>query len=468
MAAIQNDRDILLQAASVRIIPIYVEAAGISITANTTTITGPTSGASTPASINLTAKLLGGLTGTVTWSKTGTGTLVPSGNTATITGSTMDFNPVVVTASIVVGSKTYSSQINLIKIKDQSEIQGEVNNLMNGSKDFVIRTDAVTVAGAAGTTTVPASVKLEAIKKNGLSGTVSWSIFAGVGSLTTYSGDTTYLTGSSITGNSVTVKASITASGKTYDAYVAINRLGAIASKDTVDLTNQVTGQLASGNVSGLGAMALLNTVNLNTQTTGALNGATQVTNLGTLAYANAIAANQIGAGTLAAGVVYAGTVNASQVSAGSFSGKTFTGGMFTGAEFQTTNNGGYVFAAGSKMSLYDSGGTQQGYLSAGGSLLQAGQHASALTVQGGGQGALTVIGMGSSPAVWLTGSLKWGNTIWPSPSGSANDYLRADGQWRSPADDNYLRGVNVSGSAGALVGYIVLQNGYKIPYYNP
>ena len=350
MATIQNDRDILLQAASVRIIPIYVEAAGISITANTTTITGPTSGASTPASINLTAKLLGGLTGTVTWSKTGTGTLVPSGNTATITGSTMDFNSVVVTASIVVGGKTYSSQINLIKIKDQSEIQGEVNNLMNGSKDFVIRTDAVTVAGAAGTTTVPASVKLEAIKKNGLSGTVSWSIFAGVGSLTTYSGDTTYLTGSSITGNSVTVKASITASGKTYDAYVAINRLGAIASKDKVDLTSQVTGQLASGNVSGLGALALLNTVNLNTQTTGALNGATQVTNLGSLAYANAIAANQIGAGTLAAGVIYSGTINAEKINAGTlaagvlYSGtinaNNITSGTITGRKIRSAASG--------------------------------------------------------------------------------------------------------------------------------
>ena len=344
MATIQNDRDILLQAASVRIIPIYVEAVGISITANTTTITGPTSGASTPASINLTAKLLGGLTGTVTWSKTGTGTLVPSGNTATITGSTMDFNSVVVTASIVVGGKTYSSQINLIKIKDQSEIQGEVNNLMNGSKDFVIRTDAVTVAGAAGTTTVPASVKLEAIKKNGLSGTVSWSIFEGVGSLTTYSGDTTYLTGSSITGNSVTVKASITASGKTYDAYVAINRLGAIASKDKVDLTSQVTGQLASGNVSGLGALALLNTVNLNTQTTGALNGATQVTNLGSLAYANAIAANQIGAGTLAAGVIYSGTINADNITSGTITGRKIrSAASGPRVEVHTDSQSGYI-----------------------------------------------------------------------------------------------------------------------------
>jgi hypothetical protein len=100
-----------------------------------------------------------------------------------------------------------------------------------------------------------------------------------------------------------------------------ISGLGALATASTVNLASQVAGQLASGNVNGLGALALLNTVNLSTQVTGALNGQTQVTNLGTLAYANAIAANQIGAGTLAAGVVYAGAVNASQVNAGILSG---------------------------------------------------------------------------------------------------------------------------------------------------
>ena len=105
---------------------------------------------------------------------------------------------------------------------------------------------------------------------------------------------------------------------------------------NAVNLSSQVTGQLSSGNVTGLGALALLNTVNLSTQTTGALNGQTQVTNLGSLAYANAIAANQIGAGTLAAGVIYAGTINADKINAGSFSGKEFTGGTFTGGMFST------------------------------------------------------------------------------------------------------------------------------------
>lgn len=99
---------------------------------------------------------------------------------------------------------------------------------------------------------------------------------------------------------------------------------GALAGQNTVNLGSQVTGALAHGNVSGLGALALLNVVDLNTQTTGALNGLTQVTNLGTLAYANAIAANQIGAGTLSAGVVYAGDISAGQVIAGTFTGLTF------------------------------------------------------------------------------------------------------------------------------------------------
>ena len=106
-----------------------------------------------------------------------------------------------------------------------------------------------------------------------------------------------------------------------------ISGLGALATLSTVNLASQVTGHLASSSVSGLGALALLNTVNLSSQTTGALNGQTQVTNLGTLAFANAIAANQIGAGTLAAGVVYAGVVNASQVTAGTLNGVTLNVG---------------------------------------------------------------------------------------------------------------------------------------------
>ena len=118
-----------------------------------------------------------------------------------------------------------------------------------------------------------------------------------------------------------------------------ISGLGALALLSQVNLgSTQVTGNLSTGNITGLGALATQNTVN----------GATQVTNLGNLAYANQIAANQIGAGTLAAGVVYAGTVNASNVNGGTLTGVTValgTGGLITapggnGRRFFVANDG--------------------------------------------------------------------------------------------------------------------------------
>lgn len=57
---------------------------------------------------------------------------------------------------------------------------------------------------------------------------------------------------------------------------------------------------------SGLGKLAPLNAA-----------GPSQVTNLGNLAYANAVAANQIGAGILAAGVIYAGTIKVDKLHPG-------------------------------------------------------------------------------------------------------------------------------------------------------
>lgn len=140
-----------------------------------------------------------------------------------------------------------------------------------------------------------------------------------------------------------------TLAGKNSVSASEVTGLGALATQNAVDLSSQVVGALSAGSVSGLGALALLNTVNLSTQTTGALNGQTQVTNLGSLAYANSIAANQIGAGTLAAGVVYAGEINAEQINGGSFSGETFTGGTFSGAkllgssEVSVTNGGNFT-----------------------------------------------------------------------------------------------------------------------------
>lgn len=239
------------------------------------------------------------------------------------------FVPPVISQSQVDGLETRLGDIE----GDVGALEITVNSLLNSSRDFSIRASALTFVGGTGATS-PATITLTAVKQGGISGSVTWSVFAGSATFSPGTGDSTVVTGSTVAGSSVTLRARITMGGVNYDAFVTLTRLGALSAEDKVNLTSQVTGSLASGNVSGLGALALLNTVNLSTQTTGSLNGLTQVTNLGSLAYASSIAANQIGAGTLAAGVVYAGTVDAEKINAGSFSGKTFTGGAFTGGSF--------------------------------------------------------------------------------------------------------------------------------------
>jgi len=215
-------------------------------------------------------------------------------------------------------------------------LEDAVGHLMNTSSSFAIRASALTFIGSSGTTS-PASITLTAVRGSGLvGGTIAWSVFSGIATISPMTGNTCSVTGSSVVGASVTVRAQLTVEGQVHDAYVTLARLGAVASQDVINLTNQVTGTLSNSNVSGLGALALLNTININTQTTGSLNGATRVTNLGNLAYANAIAANQIGAGQLAAGVIYAGDVFAENVKGGSFEGESFTGGNFTGGSFES------------------------------------------------------------------------------------------------------------------------------------
>ena len=217
-----------------------------------------------------------------------------------------------------------------------------ITSALNNTKNIVIYASSTSFIGT--TTTSPTSITLTAEKRNGLTGTVSWSVLYGSATLTP-SGDTCSVAGSSVPGSSVTIRARVTAGATNHDAYVTLTRLGTLAGQATVNLASQVTGQLASGNITGLGALALLNTVDLNTQTTGALNGQTQVTNLGTLAYASAIAANQIGAGTLAAGVIYAGAINADNI----------TSGVITGRTIRTSATGARYVLQGTSFMGYDS-----------------------------------------------------------------------------------------------------------------
>ena len=239
--------------------------------------------------------------------------------------------------------------------QDIEGLGSEVSALMNNSGDLVIRASTLTVNASNSTT-------LEVVRKNGLTGAATWSVFAGTGTLTG-TGDTRTLAGSSITGYSATIKAVV--NGR--EAYATITKLGALSTQNTVtsgqvtglgslatqnqvNLAPQGTGQLAVSGITGLGALAVLNQVNLSTQTVGALNGVTQVTNLGTLAYANGIAANQIGAGTLAAGVIYAGNITASQITtgtlgagviyAGSINASQITAGEIVGRSIRTAASG--------------------------------------------------------------------------------------------------------------------------------
>lgn len=199
-----------------------------------------------------------------------------------------------------------------------------IDGLPEALKSLRIKTSATTFIGSSGATS-PATITLTAEKLGGLAGAVTWSVITGTGTLTP-SGDSCAVTGSTVTGTSISIRARVTVGGLNYDAQISLSKLGALSAQEQINLTNQVVGQLAMGNVTGYGALALLNQVNLNTQTIGALNGATQVTNLGALAYVNALAANQIGAGTLAAGVIYAGTVNVNSLIGNVISGKSLSG----------------------------------------------------------------------------------------------------------------------------------------------
>lgn len=213
-------------------------------------------------------------------------------------------------------------------------VTNTANTALTTAKGIRIIASAASFSRITGSsTTTPASITLTA-ELNGLTGSVAWSVVSGSASLSP-SGNTCMITGSTVSGHSVTVKATLSG----YTAQYTLTKLGALSALDTVNLTNQVTGQLATGNITGLGALALLNTVNLNTQTVGALNGLTQVNNLGTLAYANAIAADQIGAGTLAAGVIYAGAINADNITSGTIVGRSIKTAN-SGARFEVLSTG--------------------------------------------------------------------------------------------------------------------------------
>ena len=183
----------------------------------------------------------------------------------------------------------------------------QVSGLSAAIKRLTITSSANTFIGSTGTTS-PASITLTAERQAGLTGSVVWSVISGTGTLTP-SGDTATISGSTVSGQSITLRARVTESSTNYDAFVTLTKLGSLSGQASVNLATQITGQLANSNVSGLGALALLGSVSLS-------NPAQVVGDL---------AATRIGVGTLAAGVIYAGTVNVDNLVGTTISGKNIS-----------------------------------------------------------------------------------------------------------------------------------------------
>ena len=215
---------------------------------------------------------------------------------------------------------------------------GDVTGLAEALKGVRITASATSFFGTSGTTS-PATITLTAERVGGVVGPVVWSVISGSGTVSP-SGDTCVVTGSTVTGQSITLRARVTDGAINYDAQIVLTKLGTLAGQGAVNLATQITGQLANGNVSGLGALALLGSVSLT-------NPAQVVGDL---------AANRIGVGTLAAGVIYAGTVNVDNLVGATIRGKDisganqiFLGGSTETAPFHVFMNGStaYVGATG-------------------------------------------------------------------------------------------------------------------------
>ncbi len=186
----------------------------------------------------------------------------------------------------------------------------QVEGLPAALKSVRIIASATTFAGKSGTTS-PATITLTVERLNGVTGTAVWTLLSGTATLVP-SGDTCTITGSTMSTNSITVRARVIDGSVNYDEQIIINKVGAVSLFDQINLATQVTNKLANTNVDGLGALALLGAVDL---------GTTQVV--------GSLAANRIGVGTLAAGVIYAGNINVTQLVGETIIGKSVAGGNY-------------------------------------------------------------------------------------------------------------------------------------------
>ena len=358
MAAIQNDRDTDLQAYSPRVTPVQIEiddVAGLrpeldslagggkslTVTASTGLVVGKGPGPTNPATVTLTATKGGSLTGTVIWSVISSAATLSSysGDVVTVTGSTIGGAGCAIKASVIDSGKTYEAVVLI----------GRLGGLAAG--------DSVSAGDVSGLGSLATQ------------NSVSAGDVTGLGSLATQNSVdlTSQITGTLAAGNVTGLGALALLNAVSAGD---VSGLGSLATQSSVNLATQTTGSLANNRVSGLGSLALLNSVSAanvsglgSLATQNSVNANTQVTNLGSLAYANSIAANQIGAGALAAGVVYAGELNADNITSGTVTGRTVrTSSGSTRVEMSASGNSLDIYASGTRVAQLG-GGAAGSYL---------------------------------------------------------------------------------------------------------
>ncbi len=115
MAAIVNERDVLLQAT----VPRYTVPTDrqVLLSATSKVFHVPVSGVGAPSTITLTASLLN-MVGTVTWSTSPATTLTGSGNSRTLAFADMGAVPVQITASYTLDGVTYQAHETVTKVLD--------------------------------------------------------------------------------------------------------------------------------------------------------------------------------------------------------------------------------------------------------------------------------------------------------------------------------------------------------------
>ena len=116
MATVVNTRDVLLLAASPRL--LWTGVQGVKVASNATVFKVSSGGSPTPTSLTLTATL-NGVAGSITWSTSfGTATVVGTGASVTLPYANLTSNVATIVASVVYGGITYSDSITISKVTD--------------------------------------------------------------------------------------------------------------------------------------------------------------------------------------------------------------------------------------------------------------------------------------------------------------------------------------------------------------